>query len=373
MPPKFGPGMLHRVVRESVQKLVDVSLDQGAVFGMLRVGEGRVIVTASYEDKIKKARLPAMENENSVRDFFEILFEELRCEPFYEVFKQDLYDPEDEPLKNGLKRKHTNEVTLTFSHTSTNSTSATSMPTLTAANQPEANPGADNAALKIPRLSSIDTASFYNGKHKSTSKVSTAPHRPRGRPPGAKNKIPPEAKANKSPKTSTGPASPQISQNMNLTSSAYNPTSIPMSPTKKTGPIYQNAHRIHLEQEKAKALAAANAQMSSKQQPPENPNPVTPVKPVENLTQPPRLEPEELPKDPTLWTINNVISHLGQLDPSLCPHVEMFRAHEIDGNALLLLTSDMMMKYMGMKLGPALKICNIINMIQGKKHQPIPK
>merc|ERR1712156_569228 len=88
---------------------------------------------------------------------------------------------------------------------------------------------------------------------------------------------------------------------------------------------------------------------------------------------PPKLEPQELPKDPTLWTINNVISHLGQLDPSLCPHVEMFKAHEIDGNALLLLTSDMMMKYMGMKLGPALKICNIINMIQGKKFQPIPK
>ena len=88
---------------------------------------------------------------------------------------------------------------------------------------------------------------------------------------------------------------------------------------------------------------------------------------------PPKLEPQELPKDPTMWTIGNVISHLGQLDPSLCPHVEMFKAHEIDGNALLLLTSDMMMKYMGMKLGPALKICNIINMIQGKKFQQIPK
>ena len=89
--------------------------------------------------------------------------------------------------------------------------------------------------------------------------------------------------------------------------------------------------------------------------------------------EPPKLEPQELPKDPTMWTIDNVISHLGQLDPSLCPHVEMFKAHEIDGNALLLLTSDMMMKYMGMKLGPALKICNIINMIQGKKFQQLPK
>ena len=38
---------------------------------------------------------------------------------------------------------------------------------------------------------------------------------------------------------------------------------------------------------------------------------------------------------------------------------------EIDGKALLLLKSDMMMKYMGLKLGPALKICNIIAKIQG--------
>jgi hypothetical protein len=32
----------------------------------------------------------------------------------------------------------------------------------------------------------------------------------------------------------------------------------------------------------------------------------------------------------------------------------------------------MMMKYMDMKLGPALKICNIVNKIQGKEHDPLP-
>lgn len=33
-----------------------------------------------------------------------------------------------------------------------------------------------------------------------------------------------------------------------------------------------------------------------------------------------------------------------------------FLLQEIDGKALLLLRSDMMMKYMGLKLGPALKL-----------------
>lgn len=40
---------------------------------------------------------------------------------------------------------------------------------------------------------------------------------------------------------------------------------------------------------------------------------------------------------------------------------------EIDGKALLLLRSDMMMKYMGLKLGPALKLSfHIDRLKQGK-------
>lgn len=48
--------------------------------------------------------------------------------------------------------------------------------------------------------------------------------------------------------------------------------------------------------------------------------------------------------------------------------MSVFSWQEIDGKALLLLNSDMMMKYMGLKLGPALKICNLINKIRGRKH-----
>lgn len=40
---------------------------------------------------------------------------------------------------------------------------------------------------------------------------------------------------------------------------------------------------------------------------------------------------------------------------------------EIDGKALLLLNSDMMMKYMGLKLGPALKICNLVTKIKCRR------
>lgn len=43
------------------------------------------------------------------------------------------------------------------------------------------------------------------------------------------------------------------------------------------------------------------------------------------------------------------------------------RPQEIDGKALLLLRSDVMMKYMGLKLGPALKLSyHIERLKQGK-------
>lgn len=40
---------------------------------------------------------------------------------------------------------------------------------------------------------------------------------------------------------------------------------------------------------------------------------------------------------------------------------------EIDGKALMLLRSDIIMKYMGLKLGPALKLCHHIEKLKQTK------
>ncbi|XP_048882214.1 polycomb protein SCMH1-like [Brienomyrus brachyistius] len=72
-------------------------------------------------------------------------------------------------------------------------------------------------------------------------------------------------------------------------------------------------------------------------------------------------------QDPSLWTVEDVMQFIRDVDPQLGPHAELFRKHEIDGKALLLLRSDMMMKYMGLKLGPALKLTfHIDRLKQGK-------
>ncbi|NXN06827.1 SCMH1 protein, partial [Indicator maculatus] len=72
-------------------------------------------------------------------------------------------------------------------------------------------------------------------------------------------------------------------------------------------------------------------------------------------------------RDPSCWTVEEVMQFIRQADPQLGPHADLFRKHEIDGKALLLLRSEMMMKYMGLKLGPALKLTYHIDRLkQGK-------
>ncbi|XP_066103786.1 sex comb on midleg-like protein 4 isoform X3 [Saccopteryx bilineata] len=73
-------------------------------------------------------------------------------------------------------------------------------------------------------------------------------------------------------------------------------------------------------------------------------------------------------RDPSTWTVEDVVWFVQDADPqALGPHVELFRKHEIDGNALLLLKSDMIMKYLGLKLGPALKLCYHIDKLKQAK------
>ncbi|XP_059218599.1 polycomb protein Scm [Stomoxys calcitrans] len=71
------------------------------------------------------------------------------------------------------------------------------------------------------------------------------------------------------------------------------------------------------------------------------------------------------------WSIEEVIQFIESNDSSLAVHGDLFRKHEIDGKALLLLTSEMMMKYMGLKLGPALKICNLVNKVNGRRNMSL--
>ncbi|XP_075051183.1 sex comb on midleg-like protein 2 isoform X3 [Mixophyes fleayi] len=92
------------------------------------------------------------------------------------------------------------------------------------------------------------------------------------------------------------------------------------------------------------------------------------IEAASSTTGPELLSTEWDSKDPASWSVDDVIHFVKEADPqALAPHADLFRRHEIDGSAFLLLRSDMIMKYMGLKLGPALKLCyHIERLKQGK-------
>ncbi|XP_059943034.1 sex comb on midleg-like protein 1 [Mesoplodon densirostris] len=70
-------------------------------------------------------------------------------------------------------------------------------------------------------------------------------------------------------------------------------------------------------------------------------------------------------KDPSTWSVDEVIQFMKHKDPQISgPLANLFMQHDIDGKALLLLKSDMMMKYMGLKLGTAVKLCHYIERLK---------
>ncbi|XP_069895386.1 sex comb on midleg-like protein 1 [Dipodomys merriami] len=80
---------------------------------------------------------------------------------------------------------------------------------------------------------------------------------------------------------------------------------------------------------------------------------------------------QETLEDPSTWSVDEVILFLKRVEPQMaCFLAGLIQQHEIDGKALLLLTTDMMMKYMGLKLGSALKLCYLIEKLKKERRFP---
>lgn len=229
LPLQFGPGSLNRVVRESVQALVDAAPDPRAVWSLLPQGNGKVIIKVTADGETETHRLPVLDKVEEFWSALENLFEDLMtCENFYT----------QHPITQCTK-----------------------------------------CARQSP-------AQFKRDQE--AAQVTVAVKR-----------------------------------------EAPNESGDVLSPAKVAKRVLQEPCP------------------SSVSEPGQNPRPRG---------------------DPADWTVEEVITHIAATDPALAIHADLFRRHEIDGKALLLLNSEMMMKYMGLKLGPALKICNLINKVRGRKH-----
>jgi hypothetical protein len=327
---------------------------------------------------MQTVRLPRLESATAVWDFLESLFEELRCENFYE---KGLVEARDNGQYGTTTPKmHVSELPAAVAAAASAAGSAAG---LSAKRKSGDKSSLGSTPSKQPRLVIHEDMPLAAVKKSAANAPNSRQvniggsgnqvqqqSRPRGRPAGSKNKTTGESKR----------ASQQQQEQP------------PNSPSKKL-PIYHNAHKIYHQPQQNQlqppmlrpevATATATTMLSV------TPSPITApsnynsnyarrqVNLSDDYNQVPSkivshvFDKVSLPPDPNDWTIGQVIGHITMLDQSLENSVEMFKAHEIDGKALGLLTSEMMMKYMDMKLGPALKICNIVDMIQGKKHMPL--
>ncbi|CAF3053354.1 unnamed protein product [Rotaria sp. Silwood2] len=71
-----------------------------------------------------------------------------------------------------------------------------------------------------------------------------------------------------------------------------------------------------------------------------------------------------VPRRPERFTPSDVAAFVRGIDPSFDSLASRFLQEEIDGKALLLLTTDTLMRHMGLKLGPSLKIVHHIEKLK---------
>lgn len=72
-------------------------------------------------------------------------------------------------------------------------------------------------------------------------------------------------------------------------------------------------------------------------------------------------EPEN--EQPSVWTIQDVIDLISKYE-TFKQYSSLFREHEIDGKAFMLLTHEVLIKHMGVKVGHAVKIIDLVNQVK---------
>ncbi|KAK1167805.1 sex comb on midleg-like protein 2 isoform X1 [Acipenser oxyrinchus oxyrinchus] len=338
----FGPGPVNIVLQQAVQACVDCAYQPKIVFNFLKTGQhGGEVITASFDGGKHQVQLPSVNSASFVLRFLEMLCHSLQCE---NLFSSQPFSPylgathshaefeRSKSVKEEISEALTiNRGTKRFSKDSPPYTAALS-PKLprTEAHPSEAEtlPHDDNGLLKEHRFSEESMDSASNSMNpRSPALRNPAEYRPQGSSPCYRSSHLPVGAASSSAPT---PPLRRISSNPAGGSANYHEV---------------NISRMQRRVEAASSTTGPDLQLTDRETP-RVPN-----------------------KNPSVWSIDEVMQFVRDADPqALAPHAELFRKHEIDGKALMLLRSDMIMKYMGLKLGPALKLCYHIERLKQSKY-----
>ncbi|XP_038613351.1 sex comb on midleg-like protein 2 isoform X2 [Tachyglossus aculeatus] len=332
LPDHFGPGPVNVVLQQAVQACVDCSYQAKTVFGFLKPGHhGGETITASFDGEKHAINLPSVNSASFVLRFLEKLCHSLQCD---NLFSSQPFSPymgsAHSPSAYGRSRSAKDEVSENRSIKRYPQDS----PPYTAPLSP-----------KHPRMEARPSEEALPAGENGTPKEHRFPEKSMDSALNSLNPPSPTRRNATEYRTSTSASYFRNSlQSVTATSNSA-PTLHKLS----SGPAGNHYGEVNRSRTQRRIEAASSTTGP-------------------DLSVVRREFSRVSHKDPSSWSVDEVMRFVKEADPlALAPHAELFRRHEIDGKALLLLRSDMIMKYMGLKLGPALKLCyHIERLKQGK-------
>ncbi|XP_035377224.1 sex comb on midleg-like protein 2 isoform X2 [Electrophorus electricus] len=318
LPDHFGPGAVNTVLQQTVQACLDCAYQPKVLLGCLQnQPEGGEVVRVRTDGGTRTVKLPSASNAGFVLQFLEMVCRHLQCDdlfssqPFSPAYSQPF-----SPAYSSYERSRTVKEELSEA--------------------PALNRGVKRISRDSPPYSlPLSPKLLHTDTH--PSEAETLPPEENGLlkeqrfMDSASNSITPRPQTLRS-----------TSEYQSQPSSPYFHGNGPALRRHASNPSTRNHRRVE-----ASSTTGPDAAAAAERETPRLPG----------------------GKSPSSWSIEEVMRFVQDADPTaLAPHAELFRKHEIDGKALMLLRSDMVMKYMGLKLGPALKLCyHIERLKQGKQ------
>eukprot|EP00070_Physeter_catodon_P031626 XP_028338520.1 sex comb on midleg-like protein 2 isoform X1 [Physeter catodon] len=322
LPDHFGPGPVNVVLRRTVQACVDCAVQSKTVFGFLKPDHrGGEVITASFDGETHSIQLPPVNSASFALRFLETLCHSLECDNLlssqpFSSYRGNGHSPAEHDQNKSVKEDTTEKK----------STKRPSQQPL---------PYVAPLSPKLPKTQvhaseEVVISSGGDGMPKGEMLSEESENSPLN-PASSLNP------ASQSPISSHTPVSSSVSQSVPCTSSS---TLVGTKSPPKSG-HHEVTFQMQRKSEAPSYIAVPD----------------------------PSVLKQGFSKDPSTWSVDEVIQFMKHKDPQISgPLADLFMQHEIDGKALLLLKSDVMMKYMGLKLGPALKLCYYIEKLKEGKY-----
>ncbi|XP_012507138.1 PREDICTED: sex comb on midleg-like protein 2 [Propithecus coquereli] len=316
LPDHYGPGPVNVVLRRTVQACVDCAFQSKTVFGFLKPDHrGGEVITASFDGETHSVELPPVNSASFALRFLETLCHTMECDNFlssqpFSSYKGNTRSPVEPDNKPAIKEE-------ILEKKSTKRSPEQPLPSV------------------VPLSPKLPKTEVYACEGKWHFRGNDMP----------KEEELPEDAENLS--LNSGSSLNPACRNLTFThTSVSGNSSQDMPGTSSSAPSTQSSYHEVKFQAQTKNEAPSYIAVPD-----------------------PSVLKQGLSKDPSTWSVDEVIQFMNQTDPQISgPLADLFRLHEIDGKALLLLKSDVVMKYMGLKLGPALKLCHYIEKLKEGKY-----